>query len=889
MLCRRECARLNNWVFSLFHKRATFGRCTIKKVLILALLVTVSSLVFLAYYVVNFRFSLVERQPPVPSVKCNDLTHQSRLSRTGPRDHSSKAGLRIDSRVLVLVETQYSRLGTEIIHTLEANRMKYKVEPVGKSLPYLTHVDKGKYAVIIFENLNSYVNMDKWNRQLLDKYCKDYRVGMVAFVPSTDDTVMSVTLDDLQLSLQFNLAIKDYMLNSYSEIWRLTRPGELFEGEIPGDDWTVFHTNHSTHQPLAYARRREPDFADSPVKDHGMYVTAVQDLGFLDDINRVILGNGFRFWLHRLIFLDSLSFLSHGRLSVSLDRYVQIDVDDVFVGQSGLRMTPGDAEAMVASQERLQQHIRGFHFNLGFSGKFYQRGTPLENAGDTRLLELQKHFHWFDHTWSHVQPHLIGNSSLLMEDMRINANFAKDWDLPVDNQYAIAPHHSGVYPVHEPLYEAWKKVWNIRVTSTEEYLHLRPARRRQGFIHKGIMVLPRQTCGLFTHTVFLDKYPGGRERLDDSIRGGELFQTFLSNPINIFMTHMPNYGSDRLALYTFESVVKFIKCWTNLRLLSVSPLELAKKYFNMYPEEEDPVWQNPCDDKRHMEIWSVNKTCDKLPRFLVIGPQKTGTTALYTFLAMHPAILSNYKSPETFEEVQFFNGKNYYKGLDWYMNFFPVPENASAKFLFEKSATYFDNDVVPFRAYSLLPKAKLITILISPAKRAYSWYQHMRAHEDPTALNYTFYEIITANDLSPRGMRELKHRCLNPGMYAHHLEKWLDYYPARQIFIIDGEMLKRDPAQVMTKVQRYLHIEPFVDYTRNLRYDASKGFFCQIVNEDKTKCLGRSKGRSYPPMDGRAETFLQRFYRRHNVVLSKLLSHLNQPIPQWLREDLNQV
>ena len=42
-----------------------------------------------------------------------------------------------------------------------------------------------------------------------------------------------------------------------------------------------------------------------------------------------------------------------------------------------------------------------------------------------------------------------------------------------------------------------------------------------------------------------------------------------------------------------------------------------------------------------------------------------GTTALYTFLSMHPAILSNYNSPDTFEEVQFFNGNNYYKGIDW--------------------------------------------------------------------------------------------------------------------------------------------------------------------------------------------------------------------------------
>lgn len=57
--------------------------------------------------------------------------------------------------------------------------------------------------------------------------------------------------------------------------------------------------------------------------------------------------------------------------------------------------------------------------------------------------------------------------------------------------YAVAPHHSGVYPVHVQLYEAWKQVWGIRVTSTEEYPHLKPARYRRGFIHNGIMVLPR--------------------------------------------------------------------------------------------------------------------------------------------------------------------------------------------------------------------------------------------------------------------------------------------------------------------------------------------------------------------------------------------------------------
>lgn len=65
------------------------------------------------------------------------------------------------------------------------------------------------------------------------------------------------------------------------------------------------------------------------------------------------------------------------------------------------------------------------------------------------------------------------------------------------------------------------------------------------------------------------------------------------------------------------------------------------------------------------------------------------------------------------------------------MNFFPVPKNSTDKYLFEKSATYFDGDLVPMRAHALLPSAKLITILISPIKRAYSWYQVILLHTLP--------------------------------------------------------------------------------------------------------------------------------------------------------------
>ena len=56
---------------------------------------------------------------------------------------------------------------------------------------------------------------------------------------------------------------------------------------------------------------------------------------------------------------------------------------------------------------------------------------------------------------------------LLQEAKRI----AESKGLPVLNRYSVAPHHSGVFPVHEPLYQAWRQVWDIAITSTEVGLY----------------------------------------------------------------------------------------------------------------------------------------------------------------------------------------------------------------------------------------------------------------------------------------------------------------------------------------------------------------------------------------------------------------------------------
>jgi len=363
----------------------------------------------------------------------------------------------------------------------------------------------------------------------------------------------------------------------------------------------------------------------------------------------------------------------------------------------------------------------------------------------------------------------------------------------------------------------------------------------------------------------------------------------VNNPVSIFMTHMPNYGFDRLAPYTFESVVKMVKCWTNLDLVTKPPKELADVYFSMFPEETEAIWGNPCDDKRHMEIWSRNKDCRRLPDFLVIGPQKTGTTALYRFLQLHPAIESNFNSDKTFEELQFFSNSDFYaQGIDWYMNYFPERKYGNKTVLFEKSATYFDKDLAPKRASRLLKNAKLVVILISPSDRAYSWYQHMRAKNEPTSMDYSFHQVIsTPINKTSKALKGLQSRCLEPGKYASHIERWLQFYKSQQLLIIDGEKLKSDPIYVMNKLQHFLNVQPIVDYEKLLKYDSNKGFYCPITSNGNVKCLGKGKGRQYPPMEKISRKFLNSHYRLYNEHLLKLLKRLGYTVPNWLEQDLN--
>jgi len=156
------------------------------QIFFLALIFCVLSLIILAYCVsLKTSFpSPSSTAPLTPDLLCSTDDHFARV--VNNHSDGTNANVHTEPRVLVLVETPYTRLGQGVVFILESVRFRHRVQVTSASgdrrtLPSLTRGDRGRFAVIVFEHLETYLSLDSWNRQLLDKYCRDFNVGIVAF------------------------------------------------------------------------------------------------------------------------------------------------------------------------------------------------------------------------------------------------------------------------------------------------------------------------------------------------------------------------------------------------------------------------------------------------------------------------------------------------------------------------------------------------------------------------------------------------------------------------------------------------------------------------------------------------------------------------------------
>ena len=332
-------------MFKHFQRLLCQRRCTLTRAITAFIFISLAAFGLLNYYDSHLTGESTTKRPPPPTPHTNCIGLNNRpLNQRGPNDHRVQGDIKIGRRVLIVLEYPLSKNAKTLVVALESARFTYKI--VTDKLPALTHLGRARYGVVIFETIDVYLNLNDWNRQSLDKYCFEYKVGMIFFVNPPGDRELNVEkIPDFSLTVQYNLGLKHYRLNPNSDVWRITKPGEIISETFQEKDWAVFHFNDSTFEPLALASQTAAFYDDY---DPGLAAInktvypAILDNGKLGGIRRIFFGQDLSFWLHSLMLMDSISYLSYGTISLSLERYIQIDIDDIFVGAIGTRMKAED-------------------------------------------------------------------------------------------------------------------------------------------------------------------------------------------------------------------------------------------------------------------------------------------------------------------------------------------------------------------------------------------------------------------------------------------------------------------------------------------------------------------------------------------------------------------
>lgn len=180
----------------------------------------------------------------------------------------------------------------------------------------------------------------------------------------------------------------------------------------------------------------------------------------------------------------------------------------------------------------------------------------------------------------------------------------------------------------------------------------------------------------------------------------------------------------------------------------------------------------------------------RLPQFVIIGAAKAATTWLSTVLRQQPGVFM----PEP--EVHFFN-RNYERGPDWYAASFAAAR--PGQIVGEKSASYLSDPRVPSRLARLLPEARLIVQLRDPVQRAYSDYC-MLLRRGEVGADIERHLDPAAGRAAPATTR----RFLEDGLYARHLQAFLEHFPRGQIEVLLYDDIALDAGRAFARVAAFV-------------------------------------------------------------------------------------
>jgi hypothetical protein len=264
----------------------------------------------------------------------------------------------------------------------------------------------------------------------------------------------------------------------------------------------------------------------------------------------------------------------------------------------------------------------------------------------------------------------------------------------------------------------------------------------------------------------------------------------------------------------------------------------------------------------------------RLPTFVIVGAQKSGTTSLLHYLGGHPEVFTYPR------EAHFFD-RHFERGVGWYRDLFADAGAAAA--LGESTPEYMYDRRAPSRMAGTIPGARLIAILRDPVDRAYShyWHNRTRGHEP-----LSFAEAVEAEDerlRDPDEVTRARFGYLDCGRYLSQLELLTSTFSRESLRVVLFEDLRANRLAVVQYLYRFLGVNDTVVPTTlaevknrfvTFRSPRLRGPIRRLPSPLR-RVAGRMNIRyvRYPPMESDIRTALQRRFEDERRALAAWLGN----------------
>lgn len=275
-----------------------------------------------------------------------------------------------------------------------------------------------------------------------------------------------------------------------------------------------------------------------------------------------------------------------------------------------------------------------------------------------------------------------------------------------------------------------------------------------------------------------------------------------------------------------------------------------------------------------------------LPNFIVIGAAKAGTTALYWYLAEHPAVfMSPVKETNYFAYGLDAKGQLLYGNPD--VHRFPVKTLREYEALFgnvgdavaigEASPIYLECPQAAGRIRELLPAVRIICSLRHPVDRAYSDYQMYllrRGRRFDPARDLTVNSVWARPDS----------RWMQIGRYHDQLKRYFDAFPPDQVHVFLFDDLKRGALQVVRNVYRFVGVDPAFAPDFNAPHNVGGMPESRLLEGLLTSRTIRSAVEPWMPK--RAANWIRRLRMKNMRQAPPLPKELRQELTSHFRADI---